>query len=491
VAEPDTRPEDPGEASQSREAARAPTLLGSLRGAWHLIAAHPVSCLSLGTGITLSLVSVCCGIGVVMAPWLACELLAVQLAAQLREPIERSRAWWLAGLVLFGAVALVASVGWLTLLGLGTQPLGLTEASAGGARMPWLEVQSGGALLSAGSAIVSLLFVLPFLYTPHILLRTRATLGASVLESARLVARTPLAHVGLSLGANTVQVAPLLLAAFAATWLQGSDSGPTFMLLSLPLLSLSVPLGQAMIVVAYAEQAHRMTRLGRDRLAGRPPWSVVLLWGALVAAPILAFGMVGVSLARPSRVAAGALPEAIEVIAVVERVRAPQRLALEGTALELSIDRQRVVVRASDGGGAGKLPLRSAAPIESLRVGRQRDRLGLELVQDGRSFTTFIDRAGVRLDDDLQSRLFDRVPEWAVLAMLLGLLSTAACLLPVMSALGELRRSYAEQPGSRAAPRELSLLRARTLRRATLTGIALAPLALVSLYWGLVSLLGG
>ena len=478
-----------------REPTRAPTISGSLRGALRLLGAHPVTCLSLGAGTTLSLLSVCFGIGVVMTPWLACELLAVQLAAQLREPIERSRSWLSAGVVLLGAVVLVASVGWLTLLGLGLQPLGPTELGVG-ARLPWAEMRSGGALLSLGSAVVSLVFVLPFLYTPHILLRTRATLGASVLESARLVARTPLAHLLLSLVANGVQVAPVVAAAAAATLLQGSDSGPLFMLASLPLLSLSLPFGQAMIVSAYGEQDHRLARLGRERLAGRPPWSLVVLWSAIVAAPILAFGMAGASLARPSRIAQGTLPAEVTLLSSVERApraprgQRPQRLAIEGTALELFIDTHKLTVRASDGGGAGRLPLRDASPIESVRVGRRRDQIGIELTQAGLAFTTFIDRAGVRLDDDLQTRLFDRVPEWAVSSMLLGLLLTAACLLPVMSALGELRRQYAEQPGSRPAPRELSLLRARTLRRATLVGLLLAPLGASSLYWGISSLLG-
>jgi hypothetical protein len=489
VGEPEMRQGGSGDVRAALAPARAPTILGNLRGALGLLGAHPVICLSLGAGITLSLLSLCCGIGVVMAPWLACELLAVQLATQLGEPIERIRSWLSAGIVLLGAVVLVASVGWLTLLGLGTQPLGLIESGLG-TRPPWTEMRSGGAWLSLASAVVALVFVLPFLYTPHILLRTRATLGACVLESARLVARTPLAHLVLSLAANAVQIGPVVVAAVVATWLQGSDSGPLFMVASLPLLSLSVPLGQAMIVHAYGERDHRLARLGRDRLAGRPPWSLVVLWSAIVAAPILAFGMVGASLARPSRVAEGSLPGDAVLLDVIVRVERPQRLAIEGTALELAIDARHATVRASDGGGAGRLPLRATDPIESVRVARRRDQIGIELTQAGLASTTFIDRAGVRLDDDLQTRLFDRVPEWAVISMLIGLLLTAACLLPVMGALGELRRQYSEQPGSRPTPRELLALRARTLQRATLVGGLLLPLGLTSLYWGVSSLLG-
>jgi hypothetical protein len=154
-----------------------------------------------------------------------------------------------------------------------------------------------------------------------------------------------------------------------------------------------------------------------------------------------------------------------------------------GTGLEVVVSARSVKVTASDGGGAGVLPLRSAAALESLRVVRDRDRYGVEVGQGGARYVTWVDRAGVRQDDDLRARLLDRVPAWALLAMLASLLLTASALLPVLSSLAELRRLY----GSGVAPGEAAALdvrRRRTLRAAYAAALVLAPLSGLSLYWG-------
>jgi hypothetical protein len=103
---------------------------------------------------------------------------------------------------------------------------------------------------------------------------------------------------------------------------------------------------------------------------------------------------------------------------------------------------------------------------------------------------TWIDRSGVRLDDDLRARLLDRVPIWALLLMLASLFSTASALLPVLASLAELHRLYALESGPRPAPRTLSELRARTFSRAFGLALLLVPLALLSLYWSVRGLLG-
>jgi hypothetical protein len=155
------------------------------------------------------------------------------------------------------------------------------------------------------SAIASLGFVLPFLYAPLILVEGRGGVGASVLESARLVAREgALPHFALSLTANAVQVAPLLIAVLSASWFSQSDSAPLWALLSLPLLALSVPLGQGMLVAAYVERRAELADLRRTRLAGRPPRGLIAAWLMITAAPLLSFSMLGASCVRPSRVPA-------------------------------------------------------------------------------------------------------------------------------------------------------------------------------------------
>jgi hypothetical protein len=230
--------------------------------------------------------------------------------------------------------------------------------------------------------------------------------------------------------------------------------------------------------------------LRRTRTAGRPPGTLVAAWAVIVAAPLLSFSMLGASFVRPSRLLAGHLPEGAELIAAFVPLRGEQRVQPEGTALEIAISPRAVRVVASDGGGVGGLPLRSGAKIEALRIARVRDSYSIELMQAGTTYLTSIDRSGVRLDDDLRARLLDRVPSWALLLMLLSLLSTAGTLLPVLAALAELRRLYALEPGPRPPPRELSERRARTIARALTLALLLAPLAALSLYWGLRSVLG-
>jgi len=465
-----------------------PSVVRSLAASARLLRARPLASLALGIGVALSLLSVCCGIGVVVAPWLLCELLALQLSVGSARPIERSAAWLWAGLVMLGAVLLVASVGWLAFLGLGTQPLSIVDAPVHGA-LPWAQVRSGGAWLAAGSALVGMVFVLPFLYAPLILLRARTSLGTAVLESARLVRDGGAArHLLLSLGSNVVQASPLLAAAASATWLRGSDSGPVFMVASLPLLALSVPLGQGMVVTRYAATAgagatHDALRCP-PQPAARLPWPLIALWIAIVAAPVLSFAMVGASLVRPSRLAPGRLGPDVELLASVDALDPPRSLYPEGTALEVVVSAREVIVRASDGGGAGRLPLPLRGRLSAARIARVRDRFGIEVTQAGQPYTTFVDRAGVRLDDDLHARLFDRVPAWAVLMMLVALLVTAAALLPVLAALGDLRAHDATQ-------QTLGARRERTLRWTAWVGGLVAPLGLASLYWGIVSLLGG
>jgi hypothetical protein len=449
-----------------------PRLGASLRRSVRLLLGRFLATSALGAAIVLALVAVCFGMGIVLAPWLLCELLGLQLGEALGQPIARSRSWLAASFVLLGAVLLTALVGWLTGLGLG-------DEAAGGL---W------GGLLAIASAVVSLAFVLPFLYAPLISIEAGAGLGRAVLESARLVSSGgALRHFSLSLGAHALTAAPPLLAALAAVLSSQSESAPTWAVLSLPLLSFTVPLGQGMVVSAYVERRQPFAAARPALAAARPPPLLIALWVALVAAPLLSFSMLGVSFVRPSRLSEGALPEGGETIASFAPLRGQPRVQPSGSALEIRASTTEVQVVTGDGGGVGRLPLRSHAPIEALRVVRARDSYGLELVQAGRAYSTVIDRSGVRLDDDLHARLLDRVPTWALLLMLLSLLSTATVLLPVLAALGELRRSELQALG----PSELSQRRTRTIARSFAAAAPLVPLAALSLYWALHSLLAG
>ena len=471
----------------------SPRLLTSVAGSLRLLRARPLATIALGAGIVLALLSVCCGIGVVMAPWLLCELLALQLGQATARAVPHRRAWISAGFILLGAVLLTASVGWLSWLGLGTGDAQPAADMAGAGLLA--RMAGAGSLLAAASALIALLFVLPFLYAPLILLESRAGLGGAVLESARLVSRGGvIAHVLLSLVVNVVQVLPALLAALTASWLVQDELAPLWVLFSVPLLSLSVPLGQGMLVSAYVERSAEVANVPAAALHAESSWRparrLLAFWALLVVAPVLSFALLGASLVRPSRVPPGRVPEAAETVAALRPVTRVQRVHPPGTALEIETGPRAVKVSASDGGGAGELPLRSRAPIEAVRIVRVRERYGLELMQAGKPFVTWIDRAGVRQDDDLRARLIDRVPTWALLVMLAALLSTGSALLPVLAALAELRRHSARDSAERGADDALPAGRRRITRRAYAAALALLPLAALSLYWGARALLG-
>jgi hypothetical protein len=210
----------------------------------------------------------------------------------------------------------------------------------------------------------------------------------------------------------------------------------------------------------------------------------------LIAAPVVSFGLLGASLVRPSHLARGGLPARAEPIAAYTALAREQRVYPAGTALEIAADARSLRVVASDGGGAGRLPLRSRAPLEALRVARVRDDYAIEVMQAGVRYVTRVDRAGVRQDDDLRARLLDRVPSWALYLMLASLFATAAALLPVLAGLSDVRRAYTREAGARLAPQALSEQRARTIRRAYLVALLLVPFSAYSLYWGAQSVLG-
>ncbi|HET8932492.1 MAG TPA: hypothetical protein VFN67_03585, partial [Polyangiales bacterium] len=163
---------------------------------------------------------------------------------------------------------------------------------------------------------------------------------------------------------------------------------------------------------------------------------------------------------------------------------------LPASALSLQISASRVSVAASDGGGVGELPLSAAAPIQRVRVVRVRDTFAIELLQAGQLYLTLIDRAGVRLDDDLPARLRDRSRPWQWLYLLWTLLFTVLLSVPVLAdlaAAGEpwMPPAAAGAVHSKSGSREgfLGLGRGgvsaeQALRRARLLALLLLP-------WGL------
>lgn len=459
----------------------------ALKASAKLFAGKPVVTLSLGAAVVLSLVSVCCGIGVFTTPWFMCELFALQLADSGGRPVSRQRSWFSAGSVLLGAVLLVASVAWLTLLGASPELDVIAPHAASVSSL----MRSGGFFSVLGSAI-AVLFILPFLYCPLILLEERARFDAALLESVRrVVAGGVLAHVRFSLFAHALQVAPTALAAVFALVFEPSLL-PLLVLCSVPLLCATVPLGQGMIALAYVQAGRRpVAAVGGDdvspraaavrRITGHYTFS----WLVFVVIALLSVLALGVALVRPSRLGSGRAPAGTPVAQLSPTGARATHAVIEDTALEVSADATHVRVRASDGGGAGRLPLRSHAPITGVRVLRVRDAYAIEVAQGKSTSLSFIDRAGVRLDDDLRTRLLDRVPGYAVLFSLFTLLCTALLTLPVLAGLSRVRRGH-ELPSARRPSEDLLALDLqRSLQRARRSALLLLPLLGASGYFAL------
>jgi hypothetical protein len=442
--------------------------------------------ISLGVAVVLGLVAACCGIGALIAPLFLCELLALQLAharALLREAdgasgdvasVVRHRGWLAACVVLLGAVVLTASVGWLVGLGLGTEIVDEAAAWPGPA---WLLVPA--------SALIALLFVLPFLYAPLLLIERATTLREALLESARLVYGAGAARqLLLSCTANVVQIAPLVLGSLLAHALIGPQQGSLWALLSLPLMAVTVPLGQGMITWSFVQRAPLLA-VPAARTAVPPRVRVALaVWSVILVAPLLALGTLGASLVRPSRIPEGQLPDGVEPMGVIETAVETKGLVVPATALTVRADHGRVRVEASDGGGAGRLPLRSRAQVDRVRVGRTRDRYAIAVEQGALHSVTFVNRAGVRLDDDMRARLNDRIDLGDLALLVLALILTAAAQLPLLAATARALHGDPE-----TAPESAAQV-TRAAKRLLYTGLTLAPLAAWSVWRALRAFFG-
>src|SRR5688572_28924698 len=91
----------------------------ALRESWRLFRLRPVAILALGLALLTSLLAVCCGLGVIAAPWFLCELFAVQIALGSGQRPARTRTWLWASFVQMVAVMLPCAVVGLTLLSIG------------------------------------------------------------------------------------------------------------------------------------------------------------------------------------------------------------------------------------------------------------------------------------------------------------------------------------------------------------------------------------
>ena len=527
--------------SASRAAAahdRSVRLGPALSASFGMLRERSVVTIGLGAAVVLSLLSVCCGLGFITTPWFLCELFAVQLALCTRTSVVRGRAFVPAALILLGAVLMVSAVAALTLLGAGAE---LT--SAGVAQDSFdLMLRSGG-IAALVSSVLALLLAAPWLYGPLILLDQRTRFDVAILESVRIMVKHGgFASLRLSLGAHLVQASPLMLAALLARITDASQV-PLFVLVAAPLLCVSVPLGQGMIVWAYvqlreqsarasiappptsiapppasiappsasmapppgssaplaaastrtslvSEPAAHVQPLGPHARATRPAERCVRAWSVLLVLPIAALLLLELSLWRPSRVPEGEAPDGELVARLTPQGSELRRAQLPNTALEVMASTQRVRIVASDGGGVGELPLSEGPSIDQVRVVRVRDMFAIELRQGSRAYTTWVDRGGVRLDDDLRARLSDRVSPLQLLVFLCSLLATAVASVPVLYALGRAQHGHRLPLADRPSAEALAQDDTRSLRNARNVALLLLPLSLTCLVMAVLALRG-
>jgi hypothetical protein len=180
---------------------------------------------------------------------------------------------------------------------------------------------------------------------------------------------------------------------------------------------------------------------------------------------------------RPSALSPGNAPRNGELIADLAPLPGQsKRAALDNTSLELSVSPEHLAIAAADGGGTGELTLHDSAPITRVRVIRVRDAFAIEVLQGELSSSTWIDRAGVRLDDDLRARLMDRVSGRELAFVLLFPFVAALLTVPVLNRLSRVQLAVRKFGDRRPSDDVLDLALRRSVRRTQLFIAVILPL---------------
>jgi hypothetical protein len=446
-----------------------------------LLRAHPFTSCALGIALVISVCGLCCGLGFVTVPWFGCELYAFQVHAATGERPPRTRSWLSASVFVLGGTLIVMSAGWLSTIGLDVR---MEDASIA----PAADVADARhALVSAVGGLLALLFIMPFTYAPRILVDRGGTLGAAVLESVRFFVRHGFVrHVGLALLAHLVQTAPVSLAALLALTLADESAVPLALLAGLPFMIVTVPLGQGIVTAAWIARRDMLVDARAVTERGRAPRALAALLVLVLLAPPVTLAMLVGSVARPSRVHEGHAPHG-EVVADLDLSAGPTDAPIPSTALSIEASADGVSIVASDGGGVGALPLNERGAVQRVRAVRVRDAYAVEITtaNAGAPLLTWVDRAGVRLDDDLRARLGDRVPLWGRLALAAVLLFTPFLVMAAFVSLAELRALSTRVESEDT----LASARRRALTLAGSVALLLAPLAALSVAAGVLALL--
>lgn len=458
--------------------------LGALLGdSWGVLRAHPVIAGALGAAVVFSLASMLFGIGVLSTPWFICEIFALQLAVLTDRRTIRGVSWIRAGVFVLGLVGVVVAAAWITALAVGPD---VTTADSASNPLPWPEALRRAALVATATAL-AVGFIAPFIYAPLILIERGGTAGAAALESAWLVRRGGLIrHWVLAFAAHLLPMLPALIAAVAVARTIERAATPVGVLLGLPLLPLTIPLGQGLLTAAYVRRRGELSEPRWARREGRPPRALVAVLIGLVIVPVLSVSLLALGALRAAPPLPGmTLNGRVVVECEIER---PRVIPVPDTTLTLLIDGSELVVRAGD--GAEVRPRNpGGAAIDRVRVRRRGELYAIE-VHAGDWWVLEVDRAAMRTDDSVGARLDRRLPAWGLPSIAIAFALSALLLVRALEPLGEIRRLYGAPRPDRPPVHELRRRRRRATQTAWVIAAALTVPTALALSAGLIGLFG-
>jgi hypothetical protein len=359
----------------------------------------------------------------------------------------------------------------------------VATADAAEGPLPWPETLRRLSLV-IGSTLLAVGFIAPFLYAPLILIDRGGRIGGAVVESAWLVARGGvLRHLAIAFVVYGLQVAPAVLSGMIVARTIARAATPIGLALALPLLPLSIPLGQGILTATYLASRHRLASPRAVVARGRPPRRLVALLAVVIVSPIASLVMLGLVALRPSTPAAGPADAGEALVdRALERDAPAAAIAIPETTLALRVRGRELRVIAGDGDDVGALPAGWSGPIERVRVVRVGALYHVEIHADGDVAHARIDGAGVRIDDSIRRRLERWVPTWALMMILIAAGACGGLLVRTLAPIGSLRATGEVDAADRPRRRD------DAYRRSWWAALTLLPFALAALLGGLVSI---
>lgn len=393
-----------------------------------VVRVHPWVMLALGAALVLAILSTFTGLGFVLAPWFVCEVLALSLGASGITVQVRGLAWLQASLLVLAMGVLFGSVVVLAALVFGPDLAAVDRSAV----LPWDQsiLRLGGIVAISLAALV---YVLPFVHVPTILVERGGPLGSAVLESVLLVRRAGPLHVfRLLLVAAGAALAPAVVAAVVAARTYDRASTPLGLLASAPLLLFSLPLGLVVVAQGYLLTRHMLPPrhlVHRERVSTAT--SLLLTVGVVM--PVVGLVLLLIACALPAPLLRGAVPVEAQLLARhglseprdrasdVRSAVQPAEHLVPGTTLLVSVSPRALTVRPAFDDEAEVLSTprsqSGASPIATVALYELADVIAVEPCDaQGRPlgfalFTT----AGARLDDTVHRALDERMGLWRAL----------------------------------------------------------------------------